>query len=146
MAASSSLRALILVFFLLPLLTEGITRHYKFNVSISDNATLYTFAVGNNATASSSMDNILGCAGGGEEVYAALLHQVHRHRERAIPGANAVRERGRHRARQGRQPRPLQRYHPLVSSQSPPSSSILDVTSNCHPLSSPTNPRRDHGA
>ncbi|URE12147.1 Multicopper oxidase [Musa troglodytarum] len=32
MAASSSLRALILVFFLLPLLTEGSTRRYKFNV------------------------------------------------------------------------------------------------------------------
>ncbi|KAJ8484736.1 hypothetical protein OPV22_017221 [Ensete ventricosum] len=32
MAASSSFGALILVFFLLPLLTKGMTRHYKFNV------------------------------------------------------------------------------------------------------------------
>ncbi|CAL9187933.1 unnamed protein product, partial [Musa hybrid cultivar] len=53
------------------------------------------------------------CAGGHEECDAALLHQAHRHHERAIPWANSVREGGRRRARQGRQPRPVQRYQPL---------------------------------
>lgn len=58
-------------------------------------------------------------AGGGEELHSALLHQVHRHRERPIPGANSLRKRGRHGGGQGRQPRQGQRYHPLVSSLHP---------------------------
>ncbi|CAL9765144.1 unnamed protein product, partial [Musa acuminata subsp. burmannicoides] len=60
------------------------------------------------------MDSALPVRRGHEECDAALLHQAHRHHERAIPWANSVREGGRRRARQGRQPRPLQRYQPLA--------------------------------
>lgn len=68
---------------------------------------------------SSSCFNMMVGAGGGEELHAALLHQVHRHRERPIPGSNSVRKRGRHGGGQGCQPRQGQRYHPLVSSLHP---------------------------
>ncbi|CAL9123590.1 unnamed protein product, partial [Musa textilis] len=45
----------------------------------------------------------------------SALRVRRRHRERSIPRANSVRGR----ARQGRQPRPLQRFHPPVSRHIP---------------------------